>query len=321
MKPELPVRLAAQIEAFLADEKPKVTQQGYASIQDLAWRVGAWLGEAELEPADVGMGEALAWQAQLATRRGADGRPLRAGTINNYLKAGRRFFDYLVKTGQIHTNPFRALRRVKVGEELRDNALTVEQMGQLLGELARFDEKTPWWKRLKYYRVHVAAELMYSAGLRVSEAAALEVADVNLEERTVWVRTGRNGNGRTGFLTSYAAQVVRHYLGQRATLFHDYQRDHNHTLFGTGYGRLNQVVNQVLAEACTALKLPMITSYGFRTSLGVHMVEAGCDLRHVQILLGLQALGSTQTFLRRTKESLRQAVDAAHPRSSWEARK
>ena len=321
MKTELPVRLAHQIAAFLADEKPKVTEQGYQSIEKLAWQVGAWLNQAELEPDQVGIGEALAWQAILATRRGADGRPWTAGTINNHLKAARRFFDYLVKTGQIHTNPFRALRRVKVGEHLSDNALTVEQMGQLLEALAHFDEVKPWWRRLKYYRVHVAAELMYSAGLRASEAAALEIADVDFEAKSIWVRTGRNGNGRTGFLTGYAGEVLHQYLEVRDQLFHAYQRDHDHVLFGTGYGRLTQVINQVLAEVCTALNLPMITSYGFRTSLGVHMVEAGCDLRHVQILLGLQSLGSTQTYLRRCKESLRQVVDAAHPRASWELKK
>ena len=143
MKTELPVRLADQIAAFLADQKPKVTEQGYSSIEKLVRQVGAWLAEAELEPAQVGIGETLAWQAKLATRRGASGRPLAAGTINNHLKAARRFFDYLVKTDQMDTNPLRALRRVKVGEHLSDNALTVEQMGKLLEGLARFDELTP----------------------------------------------------------------------------------------------------------------------------------------------------------------------------------
>ena len=85
-------------------------------------------------------------------------------------------------------------------------------------------------------------------------------------------------------------------------------------------GRLTAVINEVLAEKCARLELPMITSYGFRTSLGAHLVEAGCDLRHVQLLLGFRNLGSTQVYLRRCKESLKQAVDAAHPRSTWEAR-
>jgi site-specific recombinase XerD len=240
--------------------------------------------------------------------------------VNNHLKASRRFFDYLVKAGTIRTNPFREIRRVRVGAHLSENALTIEQMGKLLDALSHFDEAKPWWKVLKTYRVHVAAELMYSCGLRASEAAALEVADLDLRAKTVWVRSGRSGQGRTAFLSSYAAAVLEEFLPRRALVFQDYERNYAHTLFGAGYARLTAVINEVLAETCARLQLPMITTYGFRTSLGAHLVEAGCDLRHVQLILGFRNLGSTQTYLRRCKESLKAVVDAAHPRATWEAR-
>jgi site-specific recombinase XerD len=317
---ELSWRLRAQIEAFLGEEKEKVTKQGYEAIKQLARGVGQWLDEEELSPEETGVSEALRYQAKLATVYSSKGRPYGAGTINNHLKAARRFFDYLVKEGVVHTNPFRELRRVKVGEHLSENALTVEEMGKLLAALSRFDEATHWWKRLKTYRVHVAAELMYSCGLRASEAAALEPADLDLAAQTVWVRSGRSGEGRTAFLSEYAAAVLERYVKRRALLFQDYERPCAHTLFGAGYARLTSVINEVLAQACVACGLPMITSYGFRTSLGAHLVEAGCDLRHVQLLLGFRNLGSTQTYLKRCKESLKAAVDAAHPRGSWEAR-
>ena len=314
------VRLSAQIEAFLAEEQLKVTVQGYQAIQKLVRACGLWLEDTEFGPEDVGISEALRYQVKLSTMTAATGRPYNAGTINNHLKAARRFFDYLVKTGVVRTNPFREIRRVRVGEHLSENALTVEQMGKLLEALSRFDEATPWWKRLKTYRVHVAAELMYSGGLCASEAAGLEPADLDLHEGTVWVRSGRSGQGRTAFLSSYAAGVLERYLENRARVFHDYQRHYAHTLFGAGYGRLTAVINEVLAETCSRLGLPMITSYGFRTSLGAQLVEARCDLRHVQLLLGFRNLGSTEVYLRRCKESLKAAVDVAHPRSTWEAR-
>ena len=316
----LTARLAAHIEAFLAQEKAKVTEQGYVSIQQLVRQVGLWLDEEELDLEEVGISEALRFQVRLSTMTAATGRPYSAGTVNNHLKAARRFFDHLVKQGVIRTNPFREIRRVRVGEHLSENALTVEQMGKLLEALARFDEATPWWKRLKTYRVHVAAELMYSCGLRASETAALEVADLDLRARMVWVRSGRSGQGRMSFLSSYAATVLEEYLPRRLLVFHDYERNYAHTLFGAGYARLTAVINEVLAETCANLQLPMITSYGFRTSLGAHLVESGCDLRHVQLLLGFRNLGSTEVYLKRCKESLKAAVDAAHPRSTWETK-
>jgi site-specific recombinase XerD len=314
------VQLSAQIEAFLASEKPKVTDQGYQMIRKLVRDVGIWLEDEELESAAVGVDEALRYQVKLSTALSSKGRPYNAGTINNHLKAARRFFDYLVKTGTMRTNPFREIRRVRIGEHLSENALTVEQMGKLLGALSHFDEARPWWKVLKTYKVHVAAELMYSCGLRASEAAALEPGDLDLREKTVWVRSNRSGQARLAFLSSYAAEVLEEYLRRRELVFHDYERIYEHTLFGAGHGRLTAVINEVLAETCSALQLPLITSYGLRTSLGVHLTESGCDLRHVQLLLGLRHVGSTQVYMKRCKESLRSAVDAAHPRASWEAR-
>jgi site-specific recombinase XerD len=121
-------------------------------------------------------------------------------------------------------------------------------------------------------------------------------------------------------LNHYAAGVLAEYLKVRPLLLSEHERSCAHTLFGTGHARLTAVINEVLAEVCARLQLPMITSYGFRTSLGAHLTQGGCDLRHVQILVGFQNLGSTQTFLRRDKESLKAAVDAAHPRGNWEPR-
>lgn len=313
-------RLGAELESFLAEEKPKVSVQGYETICKLARAFCTWLEEEELEIGEVGLDEALRYQVKLSTALSKNGKPYNAGTINNHLKAARRFYDYLTKEGLVKTNPFRALRRVKVGEHLSENSLSVEEMGRLLAALSHFDEESPRWKALKTYRVHVAAELMYSCGLHASEAAAIEPGDLDLDTRTVWVRSGRSGQGRTAFLNCYAAGVLAEYLKVRPLLLGEHERGSGHTLFGTGHARLTVVINEVLAQVCAQEGLPMITSYGFRTSLGAHLTQGGCDLRHVQLLVGFQNLGSTRTYLRRDKESLRAAVDAAHPRGTWEAK-
>ena len=312
--------LNAELAAFLASERDKVSPQGFLAITKLVKSVGTWLRELESSPDEVGIADALAWQCQLVVTRKADGKLLAPGTVNNHLKAAKRFFDYLVYRDFCSTNPFRELRRVKVGDHLSDNALTVEDMGKLLDGLGRFNEPGPWWIKRKAYRVHVIAELLYATGMRPSEAAALEPRDLDLVAQTVWIRSGKNGQGRSAFLTSYATAVLTQYLPRRVHLFGSYERQYAHTLFGAGAARLASVVNEVLATTTSRLGLPLITSYGFRTSLGAHLVEAGCDLRHVQLLVGLRTLGSTQSYVRRTKASLRHAVDGAHPRANWEPR-
>lgn len=306
------------IKDFLVVEKSKCTDLGYRALaKNMKWIEG-FLFEKEWSVRDVGMREGLEFQNWLSVLKGKSGKPVQAGTMNNRIQAARRFFDYLLSQDVIKTNPFRELRQAKVGQRVSDNVLTQEQMGRLLNALGRFDEEKHWSTRKAFYRVHVAAELMYSVGLRAIEAASLEPEDIDLDSRGVRVRSGRAGYERIGFLTDYAAFVVKKYLEKRKQIFGAHQRVREHTFFGVCSIRLIQVMNQVLAKVCVREKIPVITSDGLRASLGVHLLETDCDLRHVQLIVGYRSLGSTQVFLKNSKNRLRAVMESAHPRAKWE---
>jgi site-specific recombinase XerD len=116
-------------------------------------------------------------------------------------------------------------------------------------------------------------------------------------------------------MTGFAAEIMAWYLKQgRNILLSKGSRTYGHTVFGTHPERLTALVNQELKKTCQMLGLPVISSHGFRHSLGTHLLRAGCDMRYIQVILGHESLQSTQVYTRIDKEELKDSLDRFHPR-------
>jgi len=316
----LSARTAELLDEFLAAERPKVSVQGYTMLAGTARRVMQWFDDEELDVTEVRISDAVRFASSLSERLTPEGSPIGVGTICNYLKVARRFFDYLVQTGRLGSNPFQELRYPRMNDHLSRNVLSEAQMGRLLRELGRFDEIEDHREELRRYRVHVIAEFLYATGLRIAEACSLSAANIDCEHRFVYVPQGKGGAPRTAFLNPYAADVMRLYLERgRALVMGAYARENKGTLFGAVKDRVAAVVNGELLRVCTALELPVITSHGFRHSLGTHLLRSGCDMRHIQAILGHEALQTTQVYTHVDKEDLKRSLDEHHPRH-WQAR-
>jgi integrase/recombinase XerC len=306
---------AELLDEFLEAEKPKVSAQGYTMLAGTARRVLQWFDDEELDVTEVGITDAVRFASSLSERLTREGSAIGVGTIRNYLKVSRRFFDYLVQIGKLGSNPFRELRYPKMNDHLSRNVLSEAQMGRLLRELTRFDELPDHREELRRYRVHVLSEFLYATGLRIAEACSLKASNIDLEHRLVYVPKGKGGAPRTAFLTPFAADVMRLYLESgRAQVLGAYARQNKGILFGAEKDRVAAVVNAELKKVCQELELPVITSHGFRHSLGTHLLRSGCDMRHIQAILGHEALQTTQIYTRVDKEDLKKSLDEHHPR-------
>ena len=297
-------------DEFLAYEKPRVSGQGFQAIQKTSYYVLKWLEGQDIRIGELTVQDALEYKAAVAGRVTKHGTPIAAGTCRNLLKAARALFAYAVASGRRDSNPFMAVGYPRLPDRIHRNVLSEAQMNALLERLRAF-------VNVASYKVHVIAELLYAAGLRIAEAASLVPNDIDTSRRLVYVREGKGGKSRTAFLTGYAAEVLGHYFSHgRDLVLRSYRgkRERGHTLFCVGHPRLQQETNTALRAACTALELPVITSHGFRHSLGTHLLRAGCDIRHIQVILGHDKLETTQIYTQVDKDDIKASLDAYHPR-------
>ena len=158
-------------------------------------------------------------------------------------------------------------------------------------------------------------ELIYAAGLRVSEATGLSVEDVNLETRELRV-TGKGSKQRVVLMGKTAADALSLYLGQSRPKLA--RRESGSALFlGRLGSRLSQrSIQEKVRSYAARVGLPSgVHTHTLRHSFATHLLEGGADLRVVQELLGHASPATTQIYTHVTQSRAREVYLSAHPRA------
>lgn len=257
----------------------------------------------------------MQFKTDVSKRKTKAGTLISKGTIQNYIKAARGIYSFLMMTEAVKSNPFSEVEYPPSSNHISRNILTESQMNRLLGSLERYYMIQNPRKKSRRYVSHVLAEFLYATGLRIEEASRLMESDIDTIHRYVYVRKGKGGKPRIAFLNGYAADVMRLYLkkGKRIadSIIYGERRS---TAFSAEKNVLASLFNREIREICTELDIPVITSHGFRHSLGTHLLRAGCDIRKIQAILGHEKLSSTQIYTRVYSEDLKKSIDEYHPR-------
>jgi integrase/recombinase XerC len=218
----------------------------------------------------------------------------------------RSFGDFLVQEGVLEHNTFRRISAPRMPRRL-PNYLTVEEIEQLL---AAPDTSTPLGLRNR-----AIVEVLYGAGLRVSELAALDVRDVDLEQAQVRVM-GKGNKERIGLLGRPAARAVQAYRSRgRPELLR--RRPTQALWLNHRGGRLSvrgvsYLLNKLGIEAGLSKK---VSPHMLRHSFATHLLDGGADLRVVQELLGHENLATTQIYTHVSQSRAREVYIHAHPRA------
>ncbi len=187
-------------------------------------------------------------------------------------------------------------------------ALSVDEVVRLL-EAA--DTATPLGLRAR-----ALAELLYSTGARVSEALALDLDDLAMDERLVRVR-GKGSKERLVPIGSLARQAVDAYL-TRARPYLVHHGKGTPALFVNERGaRLSrQSAGADLEELSRRAHLdPPVSPHVLRHSFATHLLNGGADIRVVQELLGHASVATTQIYTKVTVDQLREVYLSSHPRA------
>ena len=221
------------------------------------------------------------------------------------ISAIKTFFRFLVSEDRMKENPARLLETPRIPRNLPD-ILSLDEVEQLL---AQPDIVTP-----RGQRDCAMLELLYATGLRVSEMVGLRVLDVNLEAG--YVRTlGKGEKERLVPFGEKALQAVRGYLsyGRPALL----KEGHPPHLFLNFRGKplTRQGFWKIVRNYGMAARInKRITPHGLRHSFASHLLEAGADLRSVQVMLGHADITTTQIYTHVTRGRLKELHEKCHPR-------
>jgi integrase/recombinase XerC len=232
-------------------------------------------------------------------------------SIARKLSAIRSFFRYLAREGKLENNPFghdsrskRKAFQMKLEKRLPD-FLTVEEVQRLL---TAPDLATPQGKRDL-----AIMEMLYAAGLRVSELVNLnlESIDPDNHEIRVW---GKGRKERITLMGAPAAKALELYLNQGRPELRGKGR--SRACFINRYGErlIARRIQKLLDKYARIARIDKrVHPHMLRHSFATHMLDGGADLRVVQELLGHASLSSTQIYTHLSQSQTRKVYLSAHP--------
>ncbi len=236
---------------------------------------------------------------------------LARATIRLRFAALRSFYKFLVHRRGLAVSPLLDVQLPKPERKL-PVVLTLTQMESLL-ELPMNMQLDPRAQPWQSARDTAILELFYSSGLRVSELVNLDVIDVDTLSDTLRVM-GKGQKERLVPIGSHAVTAIQSYRQQAAVhegaLFINKNKDPKKRRLSA------RSVQLLLKKYLNASDIPFdITPHKLRHTFATHMLDHGADLRSVQALLGHASLSTTQIYTHVTKERMREAYDASHPRA------
>ncbi len=244
----------------------------------------------------VSMQEVQAYVVEQAQLRSLSGR-----SVAKLLSALRSFFTYLQTKGARSDNPVSLLPRPKEGMRLPDVA-SVDEVERLLATIDDSDALG--------LRDRALFELIYSCGLRISEACSLSVSHYHKDAVTV---LGKRNKMRRIPVGDVARLWVDAYLEEsRPTLVGPHPGEKTLLVGRRGEGLTRQAVHKRFTAYAKAADLD-ITVHTLRHSYATHMLAGGADLRSVQQLLGHSDIKTTQIYTHVDTGALQAAYERFHP--------
>ncbi len=265
-----------------------------------------WCDERGLmKPADVSKQVVERYQRHLFYYRKPDGKPLTSGTQMGCLVPLKLWFRWLARENHILYNPASELDIPRDGKRLPRVVLSIPEVEAILAEA---DPSDPMGLRDR-----ALLELLYSTGLRRTEAANLAIYDADFHRRLIAVREGKNKRDRVVPIGERALAWLDKYLleGRPQLLTHEHE-----ALFVTDYGEpcLPAFIAARMRKymECAGINKPGATHL-LRHACATHMLEGGADIRFLQAMLGHEKLETTAIYTHVAIDKLQAIHTATHP--------
>lgn len=282
--------------SFVKVEKglSKNSIESYA--RDLS-KLSAWTKKNQLDPISLTRQDLREWMIDLGRTS------LSVNSKRRLISVLRGFYKFLMIDGHIKENPAELLDVPQKGSYL-PRFLNQAEVDSLF---LQPDTSTEIGLRDR-----AILELMYSSGLRVSEAVSIQVKDVDLDAG-ILTTTGKGSKTRRVPVGSSAVEWLKTYLVTRQKK----QDIEVSNLFVTIAGRpiTRQTIFLFIKEYAKKAGLEDISPHTLRHSFATHLVQNRADIRSVQQMLGHADISTTQIYTHMTDAHLRKSYEKFHPRA------
>lgn len=228
-------------------------------------------------------------------------------SVARKLSVLRSFYRFLVREKLLDINPVSRISMPKLDKRV-PTFLSKQEVGKLI--------EAPELGTPLTLRDRALLELLYAAGIRVSEIVGLDIDNIDLDAREVRV-LGKGSKERISLMGKPALHALERYInlgrgklvGKRRT----------EALFLNRYGArlsVRSVQNTVRRYSLKEGLSQKVHPHSIRHSFATHLLDGGADLRVVQELLGHESLSTTQIYTHLTTAEARKTYTKAHPRAS-----
>jgi integrase/recombinase XerC len=270
---------------------------------------------------------------------------LEKSSIARKLASLRSFLKYCVREGQVKENPARLVPTPKLPKRI-PSVLSAEEMNGFLNQLAEMEQRrrngAAAGRKPKERDVHSSTsgtvergdeglllrrdrallELLYAAGLRVSELTGLNLDDIDQKERVLRVR-GKGNKERIVPYGTKAEEALEKYWPLREQLLLQSSNGsrrraapHTEAVFLNYAGRrlTQRSVGRIVKKYVRLVNVNWdLHPHSLRHAFATHLLADGADLRAIQELLGHQSLSTTQKYTHASIRQLMHIYDKSHP--------
>lgn len=235
-----------------------------------------------------------------------DKRNLKKTSISRRLSSLRTFYKYLVLNSVLETNPFNLVSSPKK-EKRMPKFINYSSIDEIFN--------VPNIKTKEGQREKVILEVLYGAGIRVSELVNIKLKDIDFDNKNILI-FGKGSKERMVSFGEIAYDSMKLFINEGRK---EYLEDKNSEYLIVGKNELKLTtrrIEQIIEDLIKRTSIKMnITPHMFRHTFATHMLDQGADLVAVQELLGHESLSSTEIYTHISNEHLRDVYYKCHPRN------
>ncbi|MCU0383666.1 MAG: tyrosine-type recombinase/integrase [Cyclobacteriaceae bacterium] len=239
------------------------------------------------------------WVAQLVEEK------INPKSVNRKIACLRTFYKFLLKQGNIQSNPTEKLKVLKTKKRL-PVYVKEDELNSLLDNI-NFTED------FKGQRDKLILELLYGCGIRLSELNGIKDTDIQFQKQTIKV-LGKRNKQRVIPFSSTLVSLIKNYqlfrnkeIGKHAENFL-LLTDQGAPAYA---GLVQRTVKKYLSLTSAEKKSPHVLRHTYAT----HLLNKGAEINAVKDLLGHSSLAATQVYTHNTMEKLKKAFEQAHPKA------